>query len=75
MKDCIISNLKYKIPSDKIIIYDYKEIEIDDADVPYLYYNQTLYVSLDGNFSEFCIKEIIFNLLLNFILFYSINYV
>ncbi len=48
MKDCIISNLNLKISLDKIKIYDYKEIEIDDADIPYLINNQTLYVSLDG---------------------------
>ena len=52
MKDCIVSNLSNKIPSDKIKIYDYKEIEIDDADIAYLSNNQTLYVSLDGNFKN-----------------------
>ena len=37
---------------EKIKIYDYKEIEIDDADIPFLNYKQTLYVSLDGIFNE-----------------------
>lgn len=48
LKDCIVANLVNKIPSDKIKIYDYKEIEIDDADIAYLSNNQSLYVSLDG---------------------------
>lgn len=48
LKDCIVANLNNKIPSDRIKIYDYKEIEIDDADIAYLSNNQTLYVSLDG---------------------------
>ncbi len=48
LKDCIVANLNNKIPCDKIKIYDYKEIEIDDADIAYLSNNQTLYVSLDG---------------------------
>lgn len=50
LKDCIVANINNKIPSDKIKIYDYKEIEIDDADIAYLSNNQTLYVSLDGIF-------------------------
>ena len=29
-------------------IYDYKEIELDDADIEYLHDNQTIYVSFDG---------------------------
>jgi len=41
-------NLNNKWPFDKIKIYDYKEIELDDADINYLHDNQTLYVSFDG---------------------------
>lgn len=37
-----------KLSYEKIKIYDYKEIEIDDADIPFLNNKQTLYVSLDG---------------------------
>lgn len=44
-----MANIHNKVPSDKVKIYDYKEIEIDDADIAYLANNQTLYVSLDGN--------------------------
>jgi len=59
LKDCIVANLQNKVHSDRIKIYDYKEIEIDDADIAYLNNNQTLYVSLDGNLINFCIKIII----------------
>ena len=48
LKDCIILNLNNKFTYDKIKIYDYKEIELDDADINYLHNNQTLYVSFDG---------------------------
>ena len=37
---------------EKIKVYDYKEIEIDDADIPYLTNKQTLYVSLDGKLND-----------------------
>ncbi len=33
---------------DKIIIYNYNGIEIDEVDINYLTNNQCLYVSLDG---------------------------
>ena len=48
MKDCIIQNVNFKVSSDKIKIYDYKEMELDDADIEYLGDNQTIYVSFDG---------------------------
>jgi hypothetical protein len=48
LKDCIFSNINNKCSYDKIKIYDYKEIELDDADIAYLHNNQTLYVSFDG---------------------------
>lgn len=41
-------NLKTKCTTDKIKIYDYKEIELDDVDINYLQDSQTLYVSFDG---------------------------
>jgi len=49
LKDCIAQNLNQKFTYDKIKIYDYKEMELDDADIEYLQDNQTIYVSFDGN--------------------------
>ena len=49
LKDCITQNLNQKFTYDKIKIYDYKEMELDDADIEYLQDNQTIYVSFDGN--------------------------
>lgn len=37
---------KYSV--DKMIIYNYKGLEIDDVDIPYLLNEQILYVSFDG---------------------------
>lgn len=34
--------------SERIIIFNYKGLEIDDSDIPHLVNNQVLYVSLDG---------------------------
>ena len=48
LKDCISQNLNQKFSYDKIKIYDYKEMELDDADIEYLQDNQTIYVSFDG---------------------------
>ena len=48
LKDFILSKLNNNYTYDKIKIYDYKEIELDDADILYLHNNQTLYVSFDG---------------------------
>jgi len=42
-------NIKNKYSADRIKIYDYKEIELDDADINYLKDKQTIYVSFDGN--------------------------
>lgn len=47
LKDCIVANIS-KVPIDRLRIFNYKGIEIDDADIPYLNDNQTLYVSVDG---------------------------
>lgn len=47
LKDYICNYLN-KSYSDKIKIYNYKAVEIDDADIGYLQNNQVLYVSLDG---------------------------
>ena len=47
--DCISNNLNQKFSYDKIKIYDYKEMELDDADIEYLNDSQTIYVSFDGN--------------------------
>jgi hypothetical protein len=50
LKDVIISALDYpRQYIDRIIIYNYKGLEIDDVDLPYLNNDQILYVSLDGN--------------------------
>jgi hypothetical protein len=48
LKDCILNHLDIQLSYEKIKIYDYKEIEIDDSDIIYLNDKQTLYVSLDG---------------------------
>ena len=61
LKDFIVHKLQMKISLDKIKIYDYKEIEIDDADITYLHNNQTLYVSFEGK-----LKKILFFLLTYF---------
>ena len=49
LKDFIVMNIKNKYSADRIKIYDYKEIELDDADINYLKDKQTIYVSFDGN--------------------------
>jgi len=40
----------YKIRSDKMILYSYKGLELDDADINFNYIenNQAIYLSLDG---------------------------
>jgi hypothetical protein len=49
LKDFIITALEYpRQYIDRMIIYNYKGLEIDDVDMPYLNNNQVLYVSLDG---------------------------
>ena len=52
LKDCISQNLNQKFSYDKIKIYDYKEMELDDADIEYLQDNQTIYVSFDGKYKN-----------------------
>ncbi len=60
LKDVIISALDYpRQYIDRIIIYNYKGLEIDEIDLPYLNNDQILYVSLDGKIN----KKIIFEFL------------
>jgi hypothetical protein len=40
--------MKKSYSIDKMKIYNYKGLEIDDADIEYLKDNQYLYVSFDG---------------------------
>jgi len=52
LKEQIISSNKFDSSSssiNKMIIYNYKGIQIDDDEVPYLNENTILYISLDGN--------------------------
>lgn len=49
LKDSILSNLKSNANPDKVKIYNYKGIEIDEADIDYLTDGQYFYVSLDGS--------------------------
>ena len=52
LKDIINSNLKHSISYEKLRIFNYKSIEIDNTDIEYLTNSQFLFVSLDGsNFS------------------------
>ena len=49
LKDVIITSMEYpRQYIDRMIIYNYKGLEIDDVDMPYLNNDQVLYVSLDG---------------------------
>ena len=51
LKDQILSSYNFEIPinHNKMIIYNYKGIQIDDDEVPYLNENTILYISIDGN--------------------------
>lgn len=49
LKDTIINNINVYTTPSKLKIFNYKGIEIDDADIDYLTENQLLYISLDGN--------------------------
>ena len=51
LRDCIFSNLKTNY-TDKLKIFNYKGIEIDEADIDYLGDGQLLFLSLEG--SSFC---------------------
>jgi calcium-dependent protein kinase len=48
LKDCILNNIKSQGNIDKIKIFNYKGIEIDEADIDYLGNGQMLFLSLDG---------------------------
>lgn len=48
LKDKILSYINMNTNIDKVKIYNYKGIEIDDADIEYLKSNQILYVSLNS---------------------------
>jgi len=48
LKDCIINQLKFSVNSSKFKIFNYKGIEIDEADIDYLSDGQILFISVDG---------------------------
>lgn len=48
LKNSIIKDLNLSLNIEKMKIFNYKGIEIDDADIEYLKHLQTLYISLDG---------------------------
>lgn len=49
LKDCINKYLKNPLSIEKMKIYNYKGIEIDEADIDYFQKNQLLYISSDGS--------------------------
>jgi serine/threonine protein kinase len=51
LKDQILSSYNFEntVNHNKMIIYNYKGIQIDDDEVPYLNENTILYISIDGN--------------------------
>lgn len=49
LKDSIITSLRLSINSEKLKIFNYKGIEIDEADIDYLLDGQVLFISLDGS--------------------------
>ena len=50
LKEQIISSHNFETTNyNKMIIYNYKGIQIDDDEVPYLNENSILYISIDGN--------------------------
>ncbi len=48
LKSAIAKYLKVSLNIEKMKIYNYKGIEIDDADIEYLKHHQTLFLSLEG---------------------------
>lgn len=49
LKEAIIFEKGYsKSYLDKMVLYNYKGIEIDDLDIPYLTANQIIYLSIEG---------------------------
>jgi len=48
LKISIQKTLNSSYAIEKMKIYNYKAIELDDADIEYLRHNQTLYLSIDG---------------------------
>lgn len=49
LKDAIQQHLKFHFSHDKARIFNYKGIEIDEADIDYLTDGQFLFISLDGS--------------------------
>lgn len=49
LKDSILNHLKSNANPEKVKIFNYKGIEIDEADIDYLSDGQYFYVSLDGS--------------------------
>lgn len=49
VKEAIVGCINVKVDSDRMILYNYKGLELDDSDVEYLKNKQIIYVSLDGS--------------------------
>jgi serine/threonine protein kinase len=49
LRDAIQGYLKFQLNHDKLRIFNYKGIEIDEADIDYLSNGQLLFISLDGS--------------------------
>jgi len=57
LKDNILNTLGIKVNIEKMRIFNYKGIEIDNADIEYLKDNQILYLSLNSIFFSKQIDE------------------
>lgn len=49
LKDLILSNIRINVNYDKVKIFNYKGIELDESDIDYINNGMILYVSLDGS--------------------------
>jgi hypothetical protein len=48
LKDVISNTVRNKHSTDKMMIFNYKGLEVDEVDIQYLKHDQVLFVSLDG---------------------------
>ena len=48
LKNEIMEQHNFKIPLESFTIYNYKGLELDTTDVPYLLNNQIIYICLEG---------------------------
>ena len=48
LKNEIMDQHNFKIPLESFTIYNYKGLELDTTDVPYLLNNQIIYICLEG---------------------------